>query len=396
MKSFKRPNVLIVYTDQQRRDSLGCYGNSLAKTPNLDKLASEGVLFENYFVQNPVCMPSRMSFLTGRYCSSLGVGDNGNSFPESAVPVHKIVKPYGYHTAQIGKLHFQPHAKRDHRDMHTDYDFDTFILSDEPGCYDDAYIKWVESIKPEIVEKVRVALPPAAFKYEKKSYCNNGRDTHEPYIFEGDEEFTHSSFVASEMCNFLENSKDKSFFAIAGFYAPHAPLNPPKKFVDMYNPDEMPLPKVGENEEVLPVLKNVSPEKWQKIIAYYLALVSHVDDCVGKILDTLKRTGQENNTIVIFTSDHGEFLGDHGRIQKGMPGHDCIVRVPLIIKYPSKISRGTVVKELVEGIDVVPTILDYCGIQIPRVVQGNSLKPLIEGKESFNREDILIEYFVPC
>ena len=132
-RTFERPSVLLIYTDQQRLDSLGCYGSAHAKTPNLDRLAREGTRFSRYFVNNPVCMPSRMSLLSGRYCSSLGIGTNGIPFPEDAVSVQQILRPYGYRTAQIGKLHFQPHARRDHRDPHPDYGFETFVLSDEPG-----------------------------------------------------------------------------------------------------------------------------------------------------------------------------------------------------------------------------------------------------------------------
>lgn len=401
MKSLKRPNVLILYTDQQRWDSLGCYGNELAQTPNLDRLAERGARLNLFFVQNPVCMPSRMSFLTGRYCSNLGVGANGIPLPEDAVPVIQLLKPYGYHTAQIGKLHFQPHAKRDHRDPHPTYGFDTFILSDEPGCYNDAYIKWVENLDPEMVPAVRTALPPAAEYYGKKAYSEVPRRTHEPYVFEGEEDYTHSAFVAAETCNFIKEHKDERFFAIAGFYAPHCPVNPPQRFVDMYDPEEMPLPGKSEMEEVAPFLKDVSEEDWREIVAYYLALVSHVDDCAGQIIDQLEKEGIFENTIVIFTSDHGEYLGDHGRIAKGMPGHDCITRVPFLISYPEEISEGIVVDELVEAVDVVPTLLDLCGVQTPSFVQGKSFKRLITGENDDNngdqshRDDVLTEAFMP-
>ncbi|MFW6256972.1 MAG: sulfatase, partial [Bacillota bacterium] len=249
MKSFTRPNVLLLYTDQQRKDSLGCYGNEKAITPNLDRLAAKGAKLNNFYVQASVCTPSRMSFLTGRYCSSLGVGTNGVSFTEvDAVPLHQLLKPYGYHTGQLGKLHFDPHAKRNHKDPAPDYGFDTFILSDEPGCYDDAYIKWVEKVSPKQVDKVRCKLPPAAYDYDKKSYSDVPRSTHKPYTFAGDEDLTHSSFVASQVCNYLENQENNEpFFAIAGFYAPHSPVNPPQRFVDMYDPEELSLPEIGEN-----------------------------------------------------------------------------------------------------------------------------------------------------
>lgn len=392
---FKRPNVLLIYTDQQRCDSLNCYGNNLAVTPNIDRLAKSGALFKNFYVQNPVCGPSRMSMLTGRYCSSIQIGCNGHIFPDTLVPVNQILKPYGYRTAQIGKLHFNPHAKRCHKDPTCSYGFDTFILSDEPGCYDDAYIKWVEANNPDMVDKVRTSLPPAAHHYNQPEYSVVGRETHEPYIFEAGEEFTHSAFVASETCNFIKRHKNDSFFAIAGFYAPHTPVNPPKRFVELYNPKDMPLPVVGEKETIWESLKDISPERWQEIRAYYMALVSHVDDCVGKILKTLDEEGLTEDTLVIFTSDHGEYLGDHGRIQKGMPGHDCIINVPFIISYPGKIKQGQIFSQLAEAVDIVPTILDYCGIQTPRFVQGKSLKNLLDEKTTEHKEQVLVEFFSP-
>ncbi len=390
-----RPNVLLIYTDQQRWDSLGCYGNPLARTPNLDRLASKGALFTNFFVQNPVCMPSRMSMLTGRYCSSTGVGCNGPSFPQQLIPVNQLLKPYGYHTAQIGKLHFDPHAKRCHKDPTSTYGFDTFILSDEPGCYDDAYTKWVECSDPGMLPKVRTSLPAAAIINKQPQYSQQPRSTHEEYMFEGSEDFTHSAFVAEETCQFLKRHKNDRFFTISGFYAPHTPVNPPKKFIDMYNPEDMPLPKLSEEEREASPYKNLTPEKWQRTIAYYLALVSHVDDCVGKIIDTLEALGLFDKTLVIFTSDHGEFLGDHGRIQKGMPGHDCISKVPLIMSCPAVIKQGLKFNQLTEAVDILPTLLDYCCIQTPRFVQGKSLKYLMDGTVDSHKEDVLIEHFSP-
>ncbi len=395
MKSFKRPNILLIYTDQQRWDSLQCYGNNLAITPNLDRLAKSGALMNKNFIQNPVCTPSRISMLTGRYCSSTNIGNNGHKLEKTLTPVNQLLKPYGYHTAQIGKLHFNPHAKRDHKDPTPTYGFDTFILSDEPGCYDDAYTKWVENMNPDMVQKIRTSLAPAAQFYNQPEYSLTPRNTHEPYVFEAEEDYSHSSFVTSETCNYIKKHKDDLFFVIAGFYAPHTPVNPPQRFIDMYNPKDMPLPKVGKNEEIPDYLKDIDESKWQEIISYYMALVSHVDDCVGQIIKTLEDENLIDSTIIVFTSDHGEYLGDHGMIQKGMPGHDCISRVPLLISYPPLIKANKKVLSLTESVDIVPTILDYCGVQIPTFVQGKSLRDVISGKNNNHKDNILIEYFDP-
>lgn len=391
MKRFKRPNVLIIYTDQQRLDSLGVF-NDKAITPNIDYLAEQGTNLEHYFVNSPVCMPSRMSMLTGRYCSSLGIGHNGYTLPKTTMTLNKLLKPYGYDTAQIGKLHFEPHAKRQHKNPSYDYGFDTFILSDEPGCYDDAYSKWVESIEVNQLIHTRTDLPPAAFHYGQKRYCDVGRETHEPFVFKADG-LHHSDFVTSEVCNYLENKSGSRtpFFMIAGFYAPHTPVNPPQKFLDLYGDVEMDLPMLGKETERLEFLRDVTDDEWKEIVRHYLALVSHVDDCVGKILSTLKKSGLYEDTLIVFTSDHGEYLGDYGKIQKGMP-QDCIINVPCIFSYPNIIEKQ-LSSALVESVDIVPTILDFCGIQQPDYVQGISLKPLLKHKKNIHKGVILTELF---
>jgi arylsulfatase len=392
MRCLDRPNVLILHTDQQRWDTLRCMGNELMHTPNLDKLAAEGAIFTNCFVNNPVCMPSRMSLMTGQYPSSLGCSINGIPLPEDTLTINRMLKPYGYHTANIGKLHFQNHSNRDHRDPHPDYGFDTLILSDEPGCYDDAYIKWVQNIAPDQVHNCRVALPPAAAAMYPPS-DKPPRGTITPYLWESDEDLTHTAFVASETCQYIREHRNQRFFAFAGFYAPHAPLNPPERFVDMYNIEDMPLPHVGEDEKV-PV-KDAAPDQLRKMKAYYYAIISHIDDQIGRIIETLEDEGLKDKTLVIFTSDHGEHLGDHGLTGKGPPGYDSCIYVPCLISYPGKIEPGLRIDTLTEGVDMCPTILDYCGVQIPRIVQGRSLKPALQRQPYEPRTSIFMEHKNP-
>ncbi|NLF30694.1 MAG: sulfatase-like hydrolase/transferase [Planctomycetes bacterium] len=385
---MRRPNVLLLYTDQQRWDALAAAGNPHIRTPNLDRLAAEGALFENAFCNNPVCMPSRQSMLSGQYPSSLGCCCNGIAMREDVPTLATVLKPCGYHAATIGKLHFLNHSDRDHRECHPTYGFDTVIVSDEPGCYDDAYIKWVAEHDGGAVDACRVSSPPACVgpRIEK-----HGRNTHQPYVFEGPEHLTHSAFVADQTIAFLRARRNETFFAIAGFFAPHAPLNPPQRFVDMYNPADLPLPVMNEGENQL----GLSDEQWRVVKAYYYALVSHVDDQIGRILAALDELGLSDNTIVVFTSDHGEHLGDHGRVQKGPPGLDSCVHVPLLVRYPGRIARGRRVGELVEAVDLAPTLVDWCGVQPPPIFQGRSFRPLLEGRPYEARTSVFIEYRDP-
>ncbi|MEZ9134356.1 sulfatase [Vibrio sp. 10N.286.52.B1] len=393
---MKRPNILLLFTDQQRKDSLGCYGNPLAVTPNIDQLAQGGAKFNHYFTQSPICGPSRVSLLTGQYASAHGIGTNGPVVPESLMTIQKRLKPYGYKTANFGKLHFLPHSFRDHRDHHPDYGFDEYVISDEPGCYDDPYAEWVRQRAPEQLQATRTSLPSQARRFGKPEYSDRKRDPETPFAFDADETLTHSSFVTELTKDFIARQQDARdpFFCIAGYYAPHAPVNPPKHFLDLYDPQNMPLPKVGKEEVVMDKLKHISDKEWQEIRQYYMALVSHVDDCVGQVVESLKQAQLYEDTVIVFVADHGEYLGDHGRVQKGMPGEDVITNVPFIIHYPKGI-QASEYSQLVESVDWLPTMLELAGMPIPRDIQGESLAPLMRGVTDQHKSLIMTEQFEP-
>lgn len=389
MKDFTRPNVLLLYTDQQRWDTIKAAGFDYMITPNLDKLAKEGVLFTNAFCNNPVCMPSRQSMLSGMYPSKIGCTCNGIEFPEGLHHLATIIKPYGYITANIGKLHFLNHSNRDHTIPHPSYGFDIMINSDEPGCYNDAYIKWVEYVAPEEIENCKCDTPPAV-QHNKRQV--QPRETVTPYVFKGPEKLTHTAFVASETIRFLKENFKRQFLCICGFYAPHPPLCPPARFIEMYDNISIPSPKMKENENKW----NLSIEKWKEIRKYYYAMVTHIDDQIGRIIQTLEDLGIRNKTLIIFLSDHGEHLGDHGLIQKGPPGYDSCMHIPLIVSWPNNVISGVSKKELIESVDIMPTILDLCGIQIPPWCQGRSFASLLLGKGYKERDSVFMEYKTPA
>ena len=384
---MRRPNVLLLYTDQQRWDTLGCAGNDLMHTPNLDALAADGVLLKKAFCNNSVCMPNRQSMLSGQYPSALGCSCNGIEMRADVPTLATVLKPYGYHTANLGKLHFKNHSDRDHREPHPLYGFDTLVVSDEPGCYDDAYVKWVRAQAPGEVERCRCSTPPAC---TGKPVVKHGRRLIDPYVFEGPEHLTHTAFVADETIRCIQAHKSQPFFAIAGFYAPHPPVNPPARFVEMYDPAEMPLPARNEGENYA----DVTDEQWRVIKAHYYALVSHVDDQVGRILNTLDEEGLRDDTIVIFTSDHGEHLGDHGLVAKGRH-YDSCSRVPLVVRFPGHVAAGTARPEIIEAVDIAPTVLDWCGVQAPPFLQGRTFRPLLDGGDYDGRTSAFIEMRYP-
>jgi len=383
-----RPNILIIYTDQQRWDALGINGNAEIQTPNLDRLAAEGLNFDHYFVQNPVCMPSRISFLTGQYPSALGITHMGVPVPEETITLPRLLRAYGYRSANIGKLHFLPHANRDHRMPHPDYGFDHLEISDEPGVYEDAYRAWVRRQAPEQLDYLSVGLPPAtATWYETmrvhdtvKHPQQGGRfDCKGAVPFPGDEAVTHSAFVAEQTISFLQQQRDgQPFLSIAGFYSPHSPWVVPQRFLDLYDPTSFTLPTYPPALEAQRGGDLYSDEQLRSARHGYYAMISEVDYHVGRVLAQVEQLGLADNTIVLFTSDHGEWLGEHLRYGKGYPGSDAVSRVPLIVRWPGALDApGRTVSRIVEGVDIVPTLLACAGVQLPPFLQGQSIANLL-------------------
>ncbi len=388
----KPPNILFLFTDQQRPDALGL-ANPLIRTPAIDRIGREGAYFTEACCNAPVCMPSRHSLFSGLYPSVLGDTCNGIEMPEDVPLFHHYLREAGYWTTNIGKLHFLNHSTRDHTAPHPDYGFDLMVNSDEPGCYEDAYLAWVRAKDPDAVEACRCSSPPVCLgpKVELE-----GREVDEPYAFRGPEELTHSAFVAERSIQAIrEAPAGRPWFVCAGFYAPHAPLNPPQRLWNSYDPAALPLP--AWPPEMCPERGETGPRGhtetgWRNIVAAYYALTTHVDEQVGRLLEFLREADLEEETLVVFSSDHGEFLGDHGRVQKGPPGHDCIMRVPLVLRWPGRIKAGVRCGAPVELVDLAPTFLELAGGSVPEHFQGCSLRRLLEGGTEWPRRSCYQEY----
>lgn len=397
---MRRPNVLIIYTDQQRWDALGAAGNSEISTPNLDRLAAGGTRFARHVVQSPVCMPSRASFLSGRYPATLGITHMGVPLPETTRLLPHYLRPYGYVSANIGKLHALPHANRDHRSPHPAYGFDQLEISDEPGPYEDAYRAWVRAHDPAALDAISVGLPPTAAVWQQTMGTRDGirhaadRRPMRAVPFAADAELTHSAFVSEQTQQFIDRQGEAPWVCVAGFYSPHEPWVVPQRYLDRYEAGSLTLPDAavvaaadpsGPNREAL------TDAERRSIIHGYYAMVSEVDDHVGRILETLARRGFDRTTMVIFTSDHGEWLGRYGRYGKGYPADDAVSRVPLLVRLPDGPDGARpvapVVETVVEAIDVLPTILETVGIQVPPDLQGLSLRPLIDGRPDPARQE---------
>ena len=393
--TLRRPNILILYTDQQRGDALGAAGNPEIQTPNLDRLARSGTLFSHHFVQNPVCMPSRASFLSGQYPETLGISHMGVPLPESIPLLPHYLKPYGYRSANIGKLHALPHANRDHRLPHPAYGFDQLEIADEPGIYEDAYRAWVRARAPEHMDAISVGLSPHSATWQRTMGIGDG--IHHPddrfpkraIPFGAPAELTHTAFVADRTLAFLDAQGGQPWLCIAGFYSPHSPWVVPQEFLDLYDPSSITVPDASLRETIFGDERNPDSEdaafgddELRTAIHGYYAMVSEVDHHVGRILDRLDSLGIADETMVIFTSDHGEWLGKYGRYGKGHPADDAVSRVPLIVRAPGTARQAGTVETIVEAIDVLPTILEGAAIQVPPTLQGRSLMPLIHPERS--------------
>ncbi|MGG1554072.1 sulfatase family protein [Paenibacillus ferrarius] len=418
----KNPNILFIHTDQQRADSLACYGNRVVRTPHLDQLAREGVLFENAHCTHPLCMPSRATLLTGRYNRAHKLYRNGIPLNPEEMTIAELLKQQGYRTGLIGKAHFTPYAGdptlhpeavQVNNGVSTEdcwnywsefqgpyYGFDHVQMSmghGSYGMYGGHYGLWVHREHPE---QVRLFAQNAALEPTDPRY---------PSWKSAVPLAIHSStWITEKTIEFIEGAghhPDQPFYGWIGFQEPHEPFNPPKPYCDMYLPEDMPLPARRAREwgeqppgHVAHYLNRghwgmVPEEKEREIIAHYYGNVTLVDDCIGRIVAALKRRGLYENTVIVFTSDHGEWLGDHGLWLKGAVHTRGLTRVPFIVRWPGVAEEGRRVKAIASLIDVMPTLLDAAGaVPLPYGVQGTSLRKVSAGEMESNRGYALIEH----
>jgi arylsulfatase len=325
-------------------------------------------------VQNPVCMPSRISMLSGQYPSQLKITHMGVPVPEDLPTFSHLFGRCGYTTANIGKLHFLPHVGRDHRILHPAYGFDHLEISDEPGCYEDTYRAWVRQKAPEYLDAISLGLPPATEMWHQLMGIRDGirhAPVREPKAeaFPAPSDLTHSAFVAERTAEFIRSHRDAPFACIAGFYSPHSPWVAPQEYFDLYDPATLALPRFPADFEARRG-EGFSDEVLRSARQGYYAMISEVDAHVGKLLDCLEEEGLAEDTIVVFTSDHGEYLGEFLRWAKGFPAEDPVSRVPLLVRWPRGLASGVTVEHIVEAVDVLPSLLQWTGQAVPPQMQG--------------------------
>lgn len=370
-----RPNVLFLISDDLN-NSLGCYGHPLTQTPNLDRLAARGVRFDRAYCQFPLCGPSRNSMLTGLYPNSTGILANAQIFRQTISTHHSLPQAFrlaGYFAGRIGKLYHYNVPKSIGTNGH-----------DDPGS-------WELELNPagcdRLEEEPRIfSLTPGQFGGTLSWYASPKSDQyHTDGLMAADAEWV------LERC---ARQKDRPFFLAVGFYRPHTPYVSPKPYFDRYPVEAMPVVQgVKEDQADLPAAALGSYKKEQdkltddlrrQCVQAYYASTTFMDAQVGRVLDVLERTGLAENTIVVFTSDHGYHLGEHGLWQK-MSLFEQSTRVPLIIAGPGVKAQGRVAKAPVGLIDVYPTLAELCRVKTPENLQGQSLVPMLTDPDATGR-----------
>ena len=399
----RKPNILFILTDQQRQDSMRAYGNNWIKTPNLDKLADKSFVFENAYVTQPVCTPARASIMTGLYPYATGLQRNN-------IPLSRDIKTIGdmiddeYYNAHMGKWHLGD-------DMTAQHGFDTW----------------------EAVEDFqRVRITRKEYRYQEAPYNQWLRDhgieppsmsvSYEGWVgvAELTEDQTQAGFLGHKASEFIRefpegDHADQPWMLYVNFFEPHPPYTGPLN--DLYDPDQI---EVGPGFRVRPdsgslvnrlrsdyymgggnnplgeaggdIHDTTTEEGFRKLRAQYFANVTLVDTQLGKIFESLEDSGQADNTIIVFTSEHGEMAGDHGMLEKRSLYEEAS-NVPFLLHVPwLNKDKQTRVAGSVGQVDLVPTLLDLSGSEIPDHIEGKSLRPVLRGEEDLSDNDVFIQW----
>lgn len=347
VKKASHPNVIFILADQWRADAVGYAGNKDVITPNLDRLSKESLVFENAVTVMAVCAPWRASFLTGQYPLTNGVFYNDKPLPSEAVTLAEIYKEKGYQTGYIGKWHLNGHKNGE----------DAFSARDKPVPKDrrQGFDYW----------KVR----EVTHDYNNSFYFD---ENDQKQYWEGYDAFSQTDSAIS----YIRKNKDNPFLLMLSWGPPHNPYHTaPEEYKKLYDPAKITLrPNVPEEFQ----------DSARQIIADYYAHITALDKAMGDILEAVEKEGLSDNTIIVFTSEHGDMLFSKGVLRKQRP-YDESIKVPMLIRYPEKISKPRAISGPINTPDLLPTLLGLSGINVPKTVEGIDFsKPLIQGNDISN------------
>ena len=366
-------NVIVIIGDDHADHALGALGNKLIHTPNLDRLAGEGILFSNAFANSPLCSASRQSLLTGKYPHATGVTLLTTSFPGDQETVADHLKKYGFVSAIIGKNHFNNQLN---------HGFDVKIERKD-------YFQYLEANPPRPVpDSVSIRPPWKPFQDPARIWLNSEAL---PSGYHDEDDI--GTWYASKAVEFIRENRDNRFCLWLGFHEPHSPFNFPVEYAETYDPEKMPLPEgTPEDDEFIPVVfRDLTDQEKKGIISAYYTSVEYLDKNVGLVLDGLEAEGLSGETLVIYLGDHGYLLNHHKRFEKHMMWEEA-VKAPLIIKAGNRKGRVYPEASLVEFIDVAPTIMDFLGIHPLPSAQGRSLRPYFDTEIPISKEIVFSEF----
>ena len=377
---MKKPNILFFLADQHRYDCIGCSDKRAVYTPNIDMLAKQGIIFDNAFCPTPVCAPARQSFMSGMRAESLGALWNfgfidTNTVKPSDWNIVTSLKNSGYSNIFIGKWDVS-------RTSPYDYGFDTVHAAKE-------YNRYINS------------------KYPDVKYINSWFGEINPIPYDD----SRTKYYADRACEELDRLKNKNepwFMWIDGV-DPHLPCRPSKEFYDMYDPSCIPpfggfedsftnKPYIQKQQILNWKLENMTWSDWSETVRCYYAMISQIDHSFGLILDKLQQAGMYDDTLVIYTSDHGDMCGSHRMIDKHYVMYDDVLRIPMILRYPFHTEKRTGIRKekafVYNALDIPQTICDLCGLQPNPESHGRSLADILKGKEA--DKELFPDYTVSC
>jgi arylsulfatase A-like enzyme len=389
-------NVLFITADQLRYDSLGITGHPLVRTPHLDQLARSGALFTDTFVQSAVCAPSRACMYTGRYTHNNGVRFNEVPFRPGEKTIADYFKEHDYRAALVGRTHFTPITEK--------YGFEYFAY------YDGLPVKDGYSAYPEYLKRCGYSDDDIRFRYWPKelevipgqeAYPVDFREAYYPSRIA--EEHSDTAYLTNEAIRFIEETGDQPWMLHLSYWKPHLPFSVSEPYHSMYDPQQVPMPKrmVDELDSKPPLQKLFSNERrgnfledenlLRQIRAVYYGMITQLDDHIGRLLAELDARGLRENTMIVFTSDHGEYMGDHHMVEKEL-FYEQAIHVPLIMSMPGRIPPGLVIDSFVETVDFLPTCMEAAELAVPRAVDGRSVFPLIDGTAQSWRQEVFAEW----
>ncbi len=398
MANRERPNILLITPDQQRTDTLGAYGSRHVRTPNIDRLARESVVFDRAYVQNTVCIPSRACMQTGRYTHQHGVRYMESEIDTTpGLPAHELtfmerLRANGYATGATGKIHMMPERGFGYLEIVGGKGARWTRSSGQPigpAPLGAAYARWLEAKHPGGYELIYEQRRQPEYRRNRCSIVNVL--PLEEYV---------ETYILEKSIEFMTAARNEPFFLWCGFCGPHGPHDPPASHAGLYPFDRIVLPETLYHDlsdrpphirhaGMRGPLSAVEEESLRIFMSYYFCLCTLIDEYVGELIAVMRRCGLLDNTLIVYTSDHGEMLGDFWRFGKSL-FYEPVARVPLIARPPGG-CRGRHVVGLTEVMDLAPTILDYAGIPRPREMQATSFRPILEGGDGGHR-CVLCEY----